>query len=182
MDTTYTPPVADLDARRSRALIVGVVGLVVCAIGFVVDRDHFFRVWLIAYMLFLGIALGSMALMMIQHLSGGALGRLPPHLRGVEPDAAAAGAAVPAGRCSAWARSTRGRTPTTSQADEILRHKAPYLNTPFFLVRAVVLLRRLDRRWRWLLNRLSARQDDGRRQRQHAHPAAVAAPAWSSTR
>ena len=29
-------------------------------------------------------------------------------------------------------------------ADEILRHKAPYLNTPFFLVRARDLLRRLD--------------------------------------
>ena len=43
-------------------------------IGFVVDRDHFFRSWLIAYLLFLGIALGSMALLMIQHLSGGAWG------------------------------------------------------------------------------------------------------------
>ena len=42
--TTYTPPVADLEALRTRALIAGVVGLVVCAIGFVVDRDHFFRV------------------------------------------------------------------------------------------------------------------------------------------
>ena len=45
-----------------------------CALGFVFDRDHFFRAWLIAYLLFLGIALGSMALMMIQHLSGGPWG------------------------------------------------------------------------------------------------------------
>ena len=54
--------------------MAGAVGLVACAIGFVVDRDHFFRSWLIAYLLFLGIALGSMALLMIQHLSGGAWG------------------------------------------------------------------------------------------------------------
>ena len=74
METTYSPPVADIDGVRSRALIAGVVGLAVCALGFVVDRDHFFRAWLIAYMLFLGIALGSLALMMIQHLSGGIWG------------------------------------------------------------------------------------------------------------
>ena len=72
--TTYTPPAADLEAVRARALQVGIAGLVVCAIGFVVARDHFFRAWLIGFLLWLGIALGSMALMMIQHLSGGAWG------------------------------------------------------------------------------------------------------------
>ena len=74
VEMTYTPPVADIDRARSRALIAGVIGLVGCGIGLLVDRDQFFRAWLIAYMLFLGIALGSMALMMIQHLSGGAWG------------------------------------------------------------------------------------------------------------
>ena len=46
VDTTYTPS-ADLEAVRARALQVGIAGLVVCAIGFVVARDHFFRAWLI---------------------------------------------------------------------------------------------------------------------------------------
>ena len=54
---TYAPPVVDLDGRRSRALIAGVVGLAVCAIGFVVDPYHLFRAWLIAYLVFLCIAL-----------------------------------------------------------------------------------------------------------------------------
>ena len=48
METTYTPPVADIDALRTRALIAGVAGLAVCAFGLVVDPDHFFRSWLIA--------------------------------------------------------------------------------------------------------------------------------------
>jgi len=74
VDTTYSPPVADIERVRSRALIAGVIGLVGCGIGLLVDRDHFFRAWLVAYMLFLGIALGSLALMMIQHLSGGVWG------------------------------------------------------------------------------------------------------------
>ena len=67
-------PLPDLDRLRARALMVGVVGLVACGIGFVLDRDNFFRSWLIAYLLFLGIALGSMGLLMIQYLSGGAWG------------------------------------------------------------------------------------------------------------
>ena len=33
-----------------------------CAVGFFVNRDQFFRAWLIGYMLWLGIALGSMGL------------------------------------------------------------------------------------------------------------------------
>jgi len=71
--TLYTPPV-DIDPRRSRALLIGVVGLVACGIGLAVNPDQFFRAWLIAYMLWLGITLGSMALMMIHHLTGGSWG------------------------------------------------------------------------------------------------------------
>jgi hypothetical protein len=74
VDTTYSPPAADIDRLRSRALIAGVVGLAGCGLGLLFDRDHFFRSWLVAYMLFLGIALGSMALIMVQHLSGGGWG------------------------------------------------------------------------------------------------------------
>ena len=61
---------------RTRALHGrGVAGLVVCAIGFVVDRDHFFRVVADrASCCSSASSLGSMALMMIQHLSGGAWG------------------------------------------------------------------------------------------------------------
>jgi hypothetical protein len=72
--TSFNPPVADLEALRKKALMVAGAGLVLCAIGFIVDRDQFFRSWLIAFLLFLGITLGSMALMMIQHLSGGTWG------------------------------------------------------------------------------------------------------------
>src|SRR5262245_45181821 len=70
----YAPPAADLELPRSRALMAGIVGIIGCGIGVAIDRDHFFRAWLIAYLLFLGISLGSMALLMIQHLTGGAWG------------------------------------------------------------------------------------------------------------
>ena len=159
VDTTYSPPVADIDRVRSRALIAGVIGLVGCGIGLLVDRDHFFRAWLVAYMLFLGIALGSMALMMIQHLSGGVWGvfrrifeassrTLPllavlfiPVLLGI-------------GTLYPWSH------PDHVATDEVLRHKSAYLNTTFFIVRAVIYFAG----W-WgiatLLNKWSRLQDSG---------------------
>ena len=159
MEMTYTPPVADIDGRRSRALIAGVVGLAVCAIGFVVDRDHFFRSWLIAFLLALGIALGSLALMMIQHLSGGTWGvfrRIFEASSRTVPFMFVLFIPVILGMTSLYVWTH----PDHVQADEILRHKAPYLNTGFFIGRAVLYFVI----WSGLaivLNRLSARQDTG---------------------
>ena len=158
-DTTYAPPVTDIDARRSRALGAGVVGLIACAIGFVVDRDHFFRAWLIAYLLFLGIALGSMGLLMIQHLSGGAWGvfrrifeassRTLPFMAVLFlPVVLGMGTLFP------WMH------PDHVAQDEILQHKALYLNTGFFLARALVYFAS----WillAWTLTRWSRQQDAG---------------------
>ncbi len=158
-ETTYAAPAVDIDVRRARALIAGVAGLVVCAIGFVVSRDHFFRAWLIAYLLWLGIALGSMAFVMIQHLSGGSWGvfrRVFEASSRTLPLMAILFLPIVLGMQTLypWAR------PEIVQADEILRHKAPYLNTGFFLVRAFVYFAS----WivlAWSLTRLSRRQDQG---------------------
>jgi hypothetical protein len=159
VETTYTPPVADIDKRRSRALIAGVVGLAGCALGFIVDRDQLFRSWLIAYLLFLGISLGSMALMMVQHLSGGTWGvfrRIFEASSRTIPYMALLFIPVGIGMTSLYVWTH----PDHVQADEILRHKAPYLNTTFWIGRAVfyfVVWSGLS----LVLNRLSARQDTG---------------------
>ncbi|HZI27080.1 MAG TPA: hypothetical protein VFD64_02930 [Gemmatimonadaceae bacterium] len=159
MEMTYTPPVAEIDARRTRALMVGVAGLVVCGIGFFIDRDHFFRSWLIAYLLFLGISLGSMALMMIQHLSGGTWGvfrRVFEASSRTVPFMFVLFVPVILGMTSLYVWTH----PEHVQADEILRHKSLYLNTGFFIGRAVLYFAI----WSGLsivLNRLSARQDTG---------------------
>ena len=159
MEMTYSPPVAAIDARRSRALIAGVAGLAVCAIGFVVNHDQFFRSWLIAYLLFLGIALGSMALMMIQHLSGGSWGvfrRIFEASSRTIPFMFVLFVPVILGMTSLYVWTHADHV----QADAILRHKAPYLNSGFFIGRAVLYFAV----WSGLsiaLNRLSARQDSG---------------------
>src|SRR5436305_2293552 len=56
------------------AVIAGAVGLVLCALGWLVTPDAFFRSYLWAYCFFLGTALGSLVLVMLQFLTGGAWG------------------------------------------------------------------------------------------------------------
>ncbi|HEX8476086.1 MAG TPA: hypothetical protein VF666_18955 [Pyrinomonadaceae bacterium] len=71
---TYTVPPA-IDRFRQRALVVGIVVLLLtaalCFFGGVVQ---FFRSYLVAFVFWCGIAVGSLAIMMLHHLSGGAWG------------------------------------------------------------------------------------------------------------
>ncbi len=157
-DLTYAPP-SDLDAARSRALMVGGVGLAACAVGFIFDRDHFFRAWLIGYLLWLGVALGSMAFLMVQHLSGGSWGifrRVFEASSRTLPLLAILFLPIVLGMQTLYPWTH----PELVAADEVLQHKAPYLNTPFFLIRALIYMGG----WiltAWTLTRLSRRQDEG---------------------
>jgi hypothetical protein len=60
-----------IDRIRQRALIAGVVGLVICIIGIFKAPDRFFPSYLLAFMFILGLSLGSLGLLMLQHLTGG---------------------------------------------------------------------------------------------------------------
>jgi hypothetical protein len=161
MNATMTyPPPPDIDAQRSRALVIGVAALALCAVGFFINRDQFFRAWLIGYMLWLGVALGSMGLMMIHHLSGGAWGMV------VRRVWEASSRTLPLltilfipivlglGNLYPWMHTE------LMQGDEILRHKATYLNRNFFVLRAAVYFIG----WNviaWRMSALSRAQDEG---------------------
>ena len=58
------------------ALGAGVLGLVASAIGFVVDREQFFRSWLPSYLFWFSIVAGSLAVLMLQYVTGGEWGLL----------------------------------------------------------------------------------------------------------
>ena len=66
------PPVVNTIARRS--LIVGVVFGVVAIVGAFMRPEEFCRAYLLGFMCWLGVALGSMAILMIRHLTGGGWG------------------------------------------------------------------------------------------------------------
>jgi hypothetical protein len=136
----YVPPpelVADIDRYQKRAAIAGIVGLALCAIGYFTSPEHFFRSYLVAFVLVNGVALGSMAICMLHHMTGGAWGIV------VRRIFEAASSTFPlnfvlflpllAGMpiLYEWAR------PEAAQ-DPVLVEKAAYLNVPFFIVRMVL--------------------------------------------
>jgi hypothetical protein len=135
------------------ALIAGVVGLVLSAIGWIVTPDQFFRSYLLGFLYWFGIALGSMAVLMIHHIAGGAWGavirRLLESSIATLPLLALLFVPIVLGihHLFEWSHAE------VVAKDAVLQAKAAYLNTPFFVVRAVVyfavwiLLAALFRRW-----------------------------------
>ena len=69
----YTPP-AELNRVRTVALVVGVVLSALLVLGALIDRAQFFHAYLVGFIFWTGITVGSLALLMLQHLTGGAWG------------------------------------------------------------------------------------------------------------
>ena len=160
MQTLPTTDVAALGRVQQRALIVGVVALIAGGIGAATNLDQFFRSWLIGFLFILSFTLGSLALLMLQHLSGGQWGmvgrRVFEAATRTFPFVVLAFLPVLLGirRIFAWAN------PAAVQASHVIQAKVAYLNVGFFIGRAVVFFAF----WGiciWLLNKWSAEQDSG---------------------
>ena len=127
-----------LNAARQRSLAIGVTALVFCLIGAFFNRQQFFRSYLMAYVFWLGIPLGSFGILMIHHLVGGTWGfviqRLLESAIRTFPVTALLFLPILLGipDLYSWAR------PDALAHDEILRQKALYLNTPFFVLRTIL--------------------------------------------
>ncbi len=69
------PPV--IARWRSRTVMVGAVfAVVAAALGFQYGWDLFLRAWLLGFLFWLGLTTGSLALLMLQYVTGGNWGRL----------------------------------------------------------------------------------------------------------
>ena len=66
----YTAP-ESVGRVQQGALIAGVIGVILCAIGAFKSPESFFRSYLFAFLFILGLSLGSLGLLMLQHLTGG---------------------------------------------------------------------------------------------------------------
>jgi len=127
-----------LAGLQRRMLIVGGVGALVSLVGALVESRQFFQSYLMAYMLWLGVTLGCLALGMVHQLTGGAWGVLIRRPIGaatrVLPVMTALFVPVLLGMSSLYPWTDANLV----AHDPVLQHKRPYLNTPFFLVRAAV--------------------------------------------
>jgi hypothetical protein len=154
----FDPPSAT--ARLSvRWLVVGVVAALVSGAGAVVSSAHFFRGYLIGYMLVLGFSLGSMALLMLGHMTGGnwwmigrrvmeaAIGNIPLITILFVP--------VWLGRHSLYA----WLDPVYVAAHHSVQAKSGYLNETFWTVRAIIYFA-IWNLWALGLRSGSRKQDD----------------------
>jgi len=69
----YTPP-ADITRTRNVAFAVGLLFTLALILGAVLSPEHFFHGYLVGFVFWTGITVGSLALLMLQHLTGGAWG------------------------------------------------------------------------------------------------------------
>ena len=74
------PPVVKTIGQRS--LIVGVVFGIAAAFLAIKSPDEFYRAYLLGFMCWLGVALGSMAIIMIRHMTGGGWGVVIRRIQG----------------------------------------------------------------------------------------------------
>jgi len=131
----YAPP-SDLAGLQQRALLAGIVGVVLSAVGAFVWPDQFFRAYLIAYLFVFGVTIGSLAILMLQYMSGGDWGLV------IRRELEAATRTIPLllvfflplllgiHRLYPWTNSD------VVDHSDVIKAKTLYLNLPFFLGRA----------------------------------------------
>lgn len=130
------PP--SIDTLQKVGFGLGLLGLIGLAVGFATDHAQFYKSYLLGYIFVLGIPIGSLALLMIHHLSGGrwslvlrrtfeaSARTLPlmgllfiPIVLGIHD-------------LYEWSHAE------VAANDPIIRHKVAYLNQTGFIIRAIV--------------------------------------------
>jgi len=157
-DATYTaPPVIGRIGQRS--LQIGVAGLLVSIVYAFFDPTQFFRSYLVGYTFWIGITLGCLAIVMVQHLSGGAWGLVVRRLleSATKTLPLMALLFVPLGLLGLRALYSWARAEEVAHS-EALQHKHAYLNVGFFWIRAVIYFA-VWVIFAHLLNKLSREQD-----------------------
>jgi hypothetical protein len=120
---------------QKQALIVGLATLTLCAAGGLYSPTQFLRSYLLGYIFWLGVALGSIAILMLHHLVGGGWGFVIRRMleSGTRTFPILAALALPLllglRHLYVWA------DPAKARESEAVAHKAIYLNVPFFVVR-----------------------------------------------
>lgn len=128
---------AQIDATKT-FFGIGVVGLIASGVGFFLDSDQFFFSYLTSYTYFISIALASLILVMIHHVTKSSWGTV---LRRI-PETFASNLWI-------WAlffipvllgMSNLYQWTNTEYvaADPIMLGKIPYLNEPFFVIRQII--------------------------------------------
>jgi hypothetical protein len=152
----FSPP-ETLGQLQRGAWGVGLIGAAACVVGYLTRPEQLLQSYLVAWLLWLGVAAGCLAILMLHHLTRGAWGLM------IRRPLEAAARTLPAlgllflpvllnlDRLYPWAG-------PEAADDELIQHKAAYLNQPGFIGRTVFYLA-LWSLLAFVLSRLSRRQD-----------------------
>lgn len=145
-----------------KALIVGVIGILLSLLGAFVDRAQFFQAYLTAFTFLTTVGLGGLFFVLIHHITGAHWGtvmrRVAENLASTLPIMGLFMIPLFFGMHDLF-HWTHTEDPHVAH-DAILQWKAPYLNVTFFVIRSVVIFLI----WTWLvrgLRKLSLAQDQG---------------------
>jgi hypothetical protein len=147
------------------AFVAGGIGLLICAASALISADlrvQFFRSYLWAFNYWLGIPLGCLVVLMIQHLTGGAWGlalrRLLEAATRTLPLLAILFVPLAFGLRDIyiWA------DPAVVEGDKDLQHKAEYFLSPGLFLMRVPVYFAIWIGLAFILNRLSQQEDEGK--------------------
>jgi hypothetical protein len=140
MNRTVSPPSSQphLNRLRQRGLIAGGVGLVLCLIGAFLDPAQFWQSYLLAYVFWLQVPLGCLAILMLHHLVGGHWGIVIRRFLETGAMTLPMMALLFVPLVFGLTRLYSWTDPNTVAQSELLQHKSVYLNIPFFLARTVL--------------------------------------------
>ena len=136
MATLNYPVPAVVSRYQRNGLIAGVVGLALTVVGLFVSPTQFFHSYLLGYLFFISLGLGSLGLLLLQYLTGGAWGVVTRRIfeANVRSLPIAAILFIPIllgmNQIFPWLSSMK------SEAHVVA--KAGYLNPTFFIIRAVI--------------------------------------------
>lgn len=136
--TGYPPP-AELTRVRNLALGVGALLFALFVAGLLIDRAQFFHAYLVGFIFWTGITVGSLALLMLQHLTGGAWGLIIRRVLEAStrtlPLILLLFVPVVFGLNQIYPWTNRAEM---NQDPALAQKAAHYLNPPFFIGRAVI--------------------------------------------
>ena len=156
-ESNWSPP-DSLEGIKSKAWIVGALGVAASGVGLLTQRQQFFQSYLVSWLFWISIALGCLAMMMLHQLTRGGWGLM------IRRPLEAATRTLPllallflpilAGLQDLylWAR-------PEAADDALIQQKASYLNPTAFALRSLVYFG-VWILFAFALNRLSRRQDE----------------------
>jgi NADH:ubiquinone oxidoreductase subunit 3 (subunit A) len=148
---------AEISRWQTFALGAGAIGVILWLVGLSMNAEQAYRSWLLGFIFWGGIGIGSLGILMLQYLTGGAWGVVVR--RFVEAGSRTIPLLAILFMPIMWGMMTNHLyTWTNMPNDPLVMHRAAWMNVPGFGIRAIIYFGLLSIMG-YLLNKWSGQQD-----------------------